>query len=332
MFKINEKIVNIERFPDGTPRIEFDFESVIYEVDSITLEWQFKNNEKLLLLFIVRKIKELKNENQVISLVLTYDNYRDIDAEEFSDFIASLNFDNIEYNVNYRYQQDNEYTLKLFKDKLKDQATRLTMPYIPHGRMDRAENINDVFTLKYFCEFVNALNFDKVLILDPHSAVTTDLLRNVEVKSIKPIVDKIFKDKAFDIVLYPDKGAYAKYTQLFDYPFAYAIKERDWDSGHLVVTDLKHDLPGEIINKENLKVLIIDDICAFGGTYLFGGKKVKELFPNWDLSLYVTHCEDSILDEEKGILIKSGLLDRIYTTNSIFTKAHELIEVVENVF
>lgn len=30
----------------------------------------------------------------------------------------------------------------------------LKMPYIPNARMDRVKHQNEVFTLKYFCEFI----------------------------------------------------------------------------------------------------------------------------------------------------------------------------------
>ena len=45
-----------------------------------------------------------------------------------------------------------------------------------------------------------------------------------------------------------------------------------------------------------------------------------------EIYLYVTHCENTILE---GDLLSSGLVKRVYTTNSIFTKEHEKIEVFE---
>lgn len=38
----------------------------------------------------------------------------------------------------------------------------LTMPYIPNARMDRKKNrITEVFTLKYFAEWLNSLGFEE---------------------------------------------------------------------------------------------------------------------------------------------------------------------------
>jgi len=44
-----------------------------------------------------------------------------------------------------------------------------------------------------------------------------------------------------------------------------------------------------------------------------------------EIYLWVTHCENTILE---GELLTSGLIEKVYTTNSIFTKEHEKIEVL----
>ena len=50
--------------------------------------------------------------------------------------------------------------------------TRLYMPYIPNARMDRVKKPEDVFTLKYFARIINSIGFEKVRVVDPHSAVS----------------------------------------------------------------------------------------------------------------------------------------------------------------
>lgn len=45
--------------------------------------------------------------------------------------------------------------------------------------MDRVKNKDEVFTLKYFCEFINSLEFDEVTVVDPHSSVSRALLNNL---------------------------------------------------------------------------------------------------------------------------------------------------------
>ena len=75
---------------------------------------------------------------------------------------------------------------------------------------------------------------------------------------------------------------------------------------------------------ENFNALIIDDISSYGGTFLHSARKLKELGAS-KVYLYITHCENTIL---KGELINSGLLERIYTTGSIYTGEHPLITIV----
>ena len=79
----------------------------------------------------------------------------------------------------------------------------------------------------------------------------------------------------------------------------------------------------EVVNGKD--VLIIDDICSRGGTFYHSAKALKEAGAK-NIYLYVTHCENTILE---GELLTSGLIEKVYTTNSIFTKEHEMIEVFE---
>jgi phosphoribosylpyrophosphate synthetase len=48
-----------------------------------------------------------------------------------------------------------------------------------------------------------------------------------------------------------------------------------------------------------------------------------------DISCYVTHLEDSVLDPQKGKLLQGDLIKTIYATNSIFRgMASEKIKIV----
>ena len=50
-----------------------------------------------------------------------------------------------------------------------DTHVQLMMPYIPNARMDRVKNGDEVFTLKWFADFINSLHFCHVAVFDPHS-------------------------------------------------------------------------------------------------------------------------------------------------------------------
>ena len=196
----------------------------------------------------------------------------------------------------------------------------LYMPYIPNARQDRVKSDEDVFTLKYFAWVLNSLNFDKVIVLDPHSSVSEALIDRIEVMSpaelIKEVYDKIYTDGEEMLLFYPDEGAMKRYSGMISAPYAFGIKERDWATGKikgLSVFDGGQSIEGKT-------VLIVDDISSRGGTFYHSAKKLKELGAA-KVFLYVTHCENTILE---GEVLTSG-----YTTDSLFTQTHEKIEVIE---
>ena len=74
-------------------------------------------------------------------------------------------------------------------------------------------------------------------------------------------------------------------------------------------------------------MLIIDDISSTGSTFFHSANALKKLGVN-EVALYVTHCENTILD---GELVKdTSPIDRIYTTNSILRNEHKKIEIVRS--
>ena len=111
-----------------------------------------------------------------------------------------------------------------------------------------------------------------------------------------------------------------RYSAMFDLPYVFGIKKRDWSTGEI----LGLEAAGRTELIAGSRILIIDDICSRGGTFFHSAKALKALGAG-EIFLYVSHCENTILD---GELLTSGLVDRVFTTNSIFTKEHEKIEVM----
>ena len=186
----------------------------------------------------------------------------------------------------------------------------LEMPYIPHARMDRVKSDEDVFTLKYFCEVINSLNFKVVHVRDAHSNVSLALLNNVEEMPITNyVLDAIFEAQA-DVLFFPDEGAMKRYSGGFDIPYAFGMKKRDWKTGQIQGLDI---INAEVVKDKN--VLIVDDICSRGGTFYHSAKALKATGAK-SVSLYVTHCEKTIILGEMAST--DGLVDHVYTTKSIF--------------
>lgn len=227
--------------------------------------------------------------------------------------------------ISWRYEDDSELFLLICLTKhLRDKGVRrivLDMPYIPHARMDRVKDQGDVFTLKYFAEIINSLNFSAVYVVDPHSSVSNALINNLHLEDASYIVKRCIGLCSPSLLFYPDEGAMKRYSDKANRPYAFGIKRRDWQTGKI----LGLDVAGETSLIAGKDILIVDDICSRGGTFYHSAKKLKEMGAN-KVYLFVTHCENTIL---QGDLLDSGLIERVYTTNSIFTQKHPKIEVFE---
>lgn len=255
MIKVNDRIVELDRFPDGTLHLVPPYN---YNRVETRITWFFEKDEEMIaILYLAR-----------------------------------------------HYQNHGVTNLKLI------------MPYIPNARQDRVKNPQNVFTLKYFAEIINSIGFSSVVVLDPHSAVSEALINNIVAldpqeyihSALKRLDDNSIKDSL--IAFYPDEGAMKRYSGLNYLPYAFGIKKRDWETGKIQGLDVA----GRTDLVEGSDILIIDDICSRGGTFYYSAKKLKELGAN-RIFLYITHCEPTILE---GDIFKSGLIDKVFTTNSIF--------------
>lgn len=213
-------------------------------------------------------------------------------------------------HIKWNYENDAElFTLICARRHYAAQKAILTMPYVPHARQDRVKNTDDVFTLKYFCEVINSLNFEAVLILDPHSNVAPALLNNVANIPVAPFIANALRNCSDNTALFfPDEGAMKRYESYSKNPFAFGIKKRDWATGKILGLNI---LQAEnIVGKD---VLIIDDICSRGGTFYHAAQALLVAGAK-SVSLYVTHCENTILE---GEIFTSGFIKQVYTTHSL---------------
>lgn len=222
-------------------------------------------------------------------------------------------------NVHWLYENDAElFTLICVKRYLDEnfchKAIHLVMPYIPHARMDRVKNSEDVFTLKYFCEVINSLHFVTVEVRDAHSNVSLALLNNVYEEPITDYVRDAINQSGAEALFFPDEGAMKRYAGLFkDMPYTFGMKKRDWKTGQIQGLDLVN--PENIVGK---KVLIVDDICSRGGTFYHSAKALHKAGAA-EVNLYITHCEFTI---HEGDLREKGLINQIYTTDSILRQTY----------
>jgi len=247
----------------------------------------------------------------------------------FPDGTLRLDCGDLDGNVEieWRYESNEEMIILYFlfshmREVLKIDQITLCLPYIPNARMDRVKADSEVFTLKYFCRFINDMKFDRVFVRDAHSNVSLALLDRVESEQIQPklhaLSERLLVNDT-DILFFPDEGSGKRYADYFQRKYLFGAKKRDWATGTILGLDVVGEVPTASFN-----VLIVDDICSFGGTFYHSAKKLRELGAD-KIWLYVTHCENNILS---GELLTSCLIDKVFTTASIFTAEHPFIEVI----
>ena len=172
---------------------------------------------------------------------------------------------------------------------------------------------------------LNSLSFSEVRVLDAHSNVSLALIDNVKLVSPKEyiykVIEKIKGDNAENpLMFYPDEGASKRYSGMIPLPYCFGIKNRDWSTGQIKSLSVS----GEVDRIKGNNVLIVDDICSFGGTFYFSAQKLTELGAK-KIYLFISHCEKSILN---GKLINCELINKIYTTDSIYHCENKKIEIV----
>lgn len=256
----------------------------------------------------------------------------------FDDLTARKHFHANQYSIRWKYESDEEcmtlyYITKHLRNTNKRARISLVMEYLPNARMDRVKNPDEVFTLKYFAEFINSLEFDIVYLLDIHSDVGRALINNVS-ESTACVADYVrasvtsIKDMGHDtpVLYFPDAGAKKRYEYLVPEfgknGVLYGEKQREWRTGKILGLEIKQESP--VVGDT---VIMIDDIIAYGGTMKYSAEKLKERgFKN--IFIYCTHLENSVLNEEKGTLLpllNDGTVKNLFTTDSLFSGEHKAI-------
>lgn len=204
-------------------------------------------------------------------------------------------------------------------DKLKVGRTILRVPYFLGARSDRKFQAGGIHYLKdVICPIVNSLSFDSVVVLDPHSDVLEACLDSLTkinnhdlVKWALAKIDNKNDARERICLVSPDAGAYKK---IFDVAKKFdidkvitATKVRDLKTGKILHTEVPTpDMHNEI------KYVIIDDICDGGRTFTEIAKAIQAIRPTAEINLIVTHGIFS-----QGFSELEKYFKHIYTTNSI---------------
>lgn len=206
--------------------------------------------------------------------------------------------------VEWHFENESEIfhlvQLKLLLD-IKNTNCSLHIPYLPYARQDKEINNSATFAIHALAKILNSLNFNRILLYDPHSTRALELLQNsynLYVNMVRPIIQDIIHTQRIDTICYPDKGAYDKYNSYYkDLPSVICEKIRCQDTGNI----LKLSVIGEYKNKN---VLIIDDICDGGATFINIAKELRT--DTKSFHLFITHGIFS-----KGLEILESTFDSV---------------------
>jgi ribose-phosphate pyrophosphokinase len=193
----------------------------------------------------------------------------------------------------------------------------LEMYYCPYGRQDRVCNVGEALSIRVFTDLINTQGYKRITVFDPHSEVQTALL-HAKVRDSYDFVSEAYHKipsteidgvKQPPIIMSPDGGALKKVGKLakrLNKPFIAASKDRNVDGGEL-------DQDATVVNGDvkGRNVVVVDDICSGGATFIGLGEKLKELGAE-KLYLIVSHAEG-----EYGLKRVLGTYEHIYTTNSM---------------
>lgn len=212
----------------------------------------------------------------------------------------------------------------------------LYTPYFLGSRSDRKfEEGSNNYLKDVICPIINSLNFESVTVLDPHSDVLEACLNNFKkIDNLKLVsyalenlycngntkdhVTHVTKNPDF-ILISPDAGANKK---------IFKVAEQIGYTGDIITCSKSRDEQGKLskiqiplhfYNGQDL--IIIDDICDGGATFLRIAEKLQEITNSYHQFLKTNSKSKIYLIVTHGIFSKglselSKYFDSIYTTNS----------------
>lgn len=196
----------------------------------------------------------------------------------------------------------------------------LILPYLPYARADRRFVEGDCLGLRVFGRLIDDLGHDRVVTIDAHShharKMVSKLVNISPDELIKSAINVIQYRNACGenpenikpTILLPDEGAVDRYKFEEGVQVLNASKVRDEKTGKL----LSFSVPDKKEFKSNC-VLIVDDICDGGGTFIGIADAMKDY--KFDLNLWVTHGIFS-----KGIVDLKNVFESVFTSDSYPTK------------
>lgn len=161
----------------------------------------------------------------------------------------------------------------------------LIMNYLPYARQDKNINNDSTFALRTFLELLK-YKFSKIEVVDAHNphifksySGSLPIINKMPDERIKEIIEDIKPD----LIVFPDAGASNRGYNIQGIQSFNLMKKRNQLTGE--IEGLKTELP---LNLNGLKLLIVDDLCDAGRTFIEAAKLLYNMGAS-EVNLYTSH-------------------------------------------
>lgn len=200
----------------------------------------------------------------------------------------------------------------------------LYIPTMFQQQHDQRFNDNESFELKLVADHINSCKFKRVYICHPHSSVTPALIDRSHVIDNHAFITRVLSEIGATKdtwLMSTDAGGFKPLVKLanalnWQGKIETAGKHRDPVTSKLTQLVVRQDFGGN-------DVLIIDDLCVYGGTFVGLAKILKERNVG-KLYLAVSHITVTNPSNELNLLF-----DKVFTTNSKYDSYTIAVDVIK---
>ncbi len=195
------------------------------------------------------------------------------------------------------------------------QDISLWLGYLPYARQDRVSVSGEAFALGVMADLLNPLGFSRVYLTDAHSETAGALIHRSAPVCLHDFYLRAFSSlegpkggRELITLCSPDAGAVKKVSKVAEQhklPMTMAFKSRNPATGAL--SGVRIASPEEV---EGRHIVIVDDICDGGGTFINLAKELRREGAA-KVSLVVTHGLFT-----KGLSVFDGLIDTVVCSST----------------
>lgn len=207
--------------------------------------------------------------------------------------------------IDWDYENESEvfhiYQLIHLLDESSYTLTQLNIPFLPYGRQDKGVRNDSTFALLSFIKLLQPFSHClSIHTLDAHNPKVLPLMFNNTIPNDQ--IRQTIASTNPDIICFPDRGASNRGYDTFGLDSFILDKKRNQSTGEIEGLEYNGTL-----DLKAKSVLILDDLCDRGGTFMKACDLLKYLGVS-KVYLFTTH---GIYSGGTSIIFEAGI-DRIF--------------------